>query len=553
MFGFFRKKKKKQEEEEHSLIERDAAQPKSEEQIKEEQRRLGDQIALGANAQNLDRYSSAAQEFVKGYTGYDASTGQQMVKSLKSISQQKLNPDYYETNVRQQAGFTAEVFDVSRKNAQAKLNGDNIRYSRVDDVAGRPINETAYDITAFDASGNEILSEAAQMKFLKYEKTGGTYSVDTGKLAQTLTSKQFREKYPHGSYVVPKDAYEGVKEQFQQKEASLQRQLARARQQNDAVLERELNEKLEYVQKADRNLKCSEVRANEAIQARLHPEKMTAKEIATYGHEAGVQYAKGAATITGAITFGRCAGKVINGEMTPEEAAKEVALESAKSAGRGYLTGQANTAVGAMFRNSSKEFLRNLGKSNAPAMLVSFTGSAFQIMNDYFDGRISDKECFNSLAKSGVGVVGTFKAGALGQAIGEGMGFALGGPVGAIVASTVAGVAINAVYDYAVQQLEAPGLAHQERLRIEAECNEIHREMEHYRTVFRENYIKNTEEMKQIFGNSIRTMCIAMDMDDADAFIGGANTITKSLGGKVQFNNVDEFEDFLDSDDAFDL
>ena len=77
--------------------------------------------------------------------------------------------------------------------------------------------------------------------------------------------------------------------------------------------------------------------------------------------------------------------------------------------------------------------------------------------------------------------------------------------------------------------------------------------MEHYRTVFRENYIKHTEEMTQIFGNSIRTMCIAMDMNDADAFIGGANTITKSLGGKVQFNNVDEFEDFLDSDDAFDL
>lgn len=545
MFGFFRKKKKKQEEEERSLIERDAAQSKSEEQIKEEQRRLGDQIALGANAQNLDRYSSAAQEMVKGYTGYDASTGQHMAKSLKSINQQKLNPEYYETNVRQQAGFSAEVFDVSRKNAQAKLNGENVRYSRVDDVAGRPINETAYDITAFDANGNEILSEAAQMKFLKYQKTGDTYSVDTNKLAQTLTSKQFREKYPHGSYVVPKDAYEGVKEQLQQKEASLQRQLARARQQNDAALERELNEQLDYVQKTDRNLKRSEVRADEAIQARLHPEKMTAREIATYGHEAGMQYAKGAATITGAITFGRCAGKVINGEMTPEEAAKEVALESAKSAGRGYLTGQANTAVGAMFKNSSKEFLRNLGKSNAPAMLVSFAGSSFQIMNDYFDGKISDKECFNSLAKSGAGVVGTFKAGAWGAA--------LGGPIGAVVASTVAGVTINAVYDYAVQQLEAPGLAHQERLRIEAECNEIHREMEHYRTVFRENYIKNTEEMKQIFGNSIRTMCIAMDMNDADAFIGGANTITKSLGGKVQFNNVDEFEDFLDSDDAFDL
>ena len=545
MFGFFRKKKKKQEEEERSLIERDAAQPKSEEQIKEEQRRLGDQIALGANAQNLDRYSSAAQEFVKAYTGYDGTRGVQMERSLKSISQSKLNPEYYETNVKQQAGFSAEVSDVARMNAKAILNDERLRYFRSEDLPGHVKNETPLDIIAVDKQGREVEAGSSQVKFTDAQRGEHGYVTNAKGQARKLASKDYSEKYPHGRIRVAKNAYDDVKAELQQQQVSLERQIARAQQQNDYELEAQLSERLEYVKLEEQNLQCSEVTQNEAIQARLHPEKMTAKEIATYGHEAGMQYAKGAATITGAITFGRCVGKVINGEMTPEEAAKEVALESAKSAGRGYLIGQANTAVGAMFRNSSKEFLKNLGKSNAPAMLVSFAGSSFQIMNDYFDGKISDKECFNSLAKSGVGVVGTFKAGAWGAA--------LGGPIGAVIASTVAGVAINAVYDYAVQQLEAPGLARQERLRIEAECDEIYREMEHYRTVFRENYIKHTEEMTQIFGNSIRTMCIAMDMHDADSFIGGANTITKSLGGKVQFNNVDEFEDFLDSDDAFDL
>ena len=48
-------------------------------------------------------------------------------------------------------------------------------------------------------------------------------------------------------------------------------------------------------------------------------------------------------------------------------------------------------------------------------------------------------------------------------------------------------------------------------------------------------------------------MAIALKMNDADSFIMGANTITKTLGGNTQFNNVDEFEAFLESDRTFNL
>ena len=39
-----------------------------------------------------------------------------------------------------------------------------------------------------------------------------------------------------------------------------------------------------------------------------------------------------------------------------------------------------------------------------------------------------------------------------------------------------------------------------------------------------------------------------MKSGDANGVIAGANAITRKLGGKVQFNNMDEFDKFLDDD-----
>ena len=39
---------------------------------------------------------------------------------------------------------------------------------------------------------------------------------------------------------------------------------------------------------------------------------------------------------------------------------------------------------------------------------------------------------------------------------------------------------------------------------------------------------------------------------DADGVIAGANKITRKLGGKVHYNNMDEFNDFL-FDDSTDV
>lgn len=518
MFKFFKKKKKA------------------------DQKDMADQISLGFNAGNLERHGDAGREFVKAFSGHDGVTGQELQKSLSRIASGK-------PNMPGQRGYAAEVQDVAKRNAEEILKGSNIRYSRVDDLPGHAINETPFDIMAVDLDGKEIASLGSQMKF----NQGNPADV-----VDMLVGRKFREKYPHAQYSVPKDRYDAIKQAMMDKANSLEKQLETARIEGNVELVNTIEERLEYVKEAESKLVPSKVSLDEAELAVTNPFGITTKEVVQLGHDAGVRYAKSAAVIKGSMAVARCINEIIDGKMTSEEATAEISVEIAKGAIVGYSTGQASTALAAIMRNSSKEALKKLGESSAPAQIVIFTTSVFRIVNDRMEGRITDEECFHNIAKSGAGIIGSFKFGAVGEVVGKSIGEkiggvmgGIGGPVGAIVGSVVAGVVINATYDYAITTLKAPGIARQERIQIEQECEQLHMQLEQYRENFRNTYIANTNELIEVFGNSLRDMATALKMNDANSFIMGANTITKALGGTTQFNTVDEFEAFLESDDMF--
>lgn len=542
---------------------------------KTKQKNIEDQITLGINVDNLSKHSEAGSEFVKAFTGKDNQTGQNLQKGLWQIKKYKLNQDYYDSNIKQQAGYSAEVLDVARKNSKAILNGDDVRFSRVDDVPGHKVNETPFDIAGLNVNGKEIYDLSGQVKFLDFVRDqNGVYRVDVQKYTKKIAGLvkvngiRYSEKYPEGTYIVPKDAYFGVKKELKFLERQCQNQLDYARRQGNFELQNKYQAELDYVKKVDNNLKQSEVTANDAILARLEPEKLTAREITGLGHQAGINYAKSMATIKGTIAFAQCMSKVMNGEMSVKDASKEVSAEVVKGAGLGYVTGHANTALASVMRNSSKEVLRKMGQSSVPAQIVTFTASVIRIVNDNIEGKITDEECFYNITKSGVSIAGTFRAGELGAkagenlakainlkyggALGQAVGF-VGGPVCAIVASVVASVVINATLDYAITTLMAPGIARQERLEIEQLCDLLHQELEIYRENFERIYVKKNKQLLGIFGSSLKNMAVALDMGDADLFINGANAITNSLGGKTQFNNLGEFEQFLDSNEDFEL
>lgn len=88
---------------------------KEEKRRKEDLRNAG---IAGAAYETVQRYGSAAKQHYAAYSGVDNEAGTTLVKGLKQIAEEKINPDYKFQNIHQQAGFAAEVKEVARTNAE---------------------------------------------------------------------------------------------------------------------------------------------------------------------------------------------------------------------------------------------------------------------------------------------------------------------------------------------------------------------------------------------------------------------------------------------------
>ena len=100
------------------------------------------------------RYGEASKEFLVALDGVDNAMGKTLHRSLKDISNYKINPEFEEQNLKQQAGYSAEISSVAKKNAENIINNNQGRYARTDDI-GR-VNDQFVDIVYFDGSGIQM-------------------------------------------------------------------------------------------------------------------------------------------------------------------------------------------------------------------------------------------------------------------------------------------------------------------------------------------------------------------------------------------------------------
>jgi len=100
------------------------------------------------------RYGEASKEFLVALDGVDNATGKTLHRSLKDIANYKINPEFEEQNLKQQAGYSAEISSVAKKNAENIINNNQGRYARTDDI-GR-VNDQFVDIIYSDGSGIQM-------------------------------------------------------------------------------------------------------------------------------------------------------------------------------------------------------------------------------------------------------------------------------------------------------------------------------------------------------------------------------------------------------------
>ncbi|MGI6110546.1 MAG: hypothetical protein ACOYB8_11995 [Eubacteriaceae bacterium] len=448
-----------------------------------------------------------------------------------------MNPDYKRQNIKQQSGFSAEVKETANANAEKIINGDSTRKVRSDDL--NRVNDQVYDHFEVDANGNIITGSGSQMKFVGSSPEEAFKKLNSPKYQKYLDNDAKLD--------VPSDYYDGIMAEADKKIADLQKQLDNQRKAGNTETSAKLEKQLDNCKKLKKNLRKSSVSNKEAIFAREHPGLSTAKDIGKISHRAGVETAKSSAMVGGSISIIKNVVAMVQGDVEPDEAIRNVAIDTGSSTLVGYGTGFVGSAVKGCMQNSGSEMVRTLSSTNLPAIIVSVTISTGKTLNRYRNGEINGLECFEELGQEGTGMLSSSMFAAIGQA-------AIPIPVvGALIGGMLGYALASSSYGMLLDSLKAADLAHNERIRIEKECEEHIQMIREYRQCTEQIINDYLLSNIQVFHDSFDSIKESLDIGDVDGFITGANSISEALGREVQFHSMDEFDALMNSDQTFKL
>lgn len=507
-------------------------------------------VALeGANFEAVQRYGNAAKQHYVAYSGIDNEAGKQLSKGLKSISKSRVNPDYQSQNIKQQAGFSAEVKSIARKNAQNIIDGKSNKFIRTDDFGN--VNDPLYDLIELDSDGQQISGTGSQMKFV------GQTPED---LLAKLSSKKF-QKYLDADAIldIADDDYDllmGINGNggfIDEKIFLLQKQLTTAEQSGDNEISTQKKAQIAKLQKIKKNLRKSGLTRKEAIIARLFPKFSTAKDIVNIAGQAGQEQAKNGAKISGSISLVKNVIACLKEEKTPEEAAESVIIDTGTGTATSYISAFSGTVIKGAMQNSPSDYTRNLSKSNLPAVLATTTIDIGKTIHKYFAGTISGAECVEELGKHGIGEIGSAMFSVMGTSIVPSSAPFVASIAGGLIGSTLGYAAATACYNELYTALKEAEMAKAERIKIEKECEKAISLICQYREEMNILAAKYLVKHIMIFNSGFTAMDKAIMENDINGFIRANSDIQKLLGKEVQFHTQEEFDLLMSSNTAFRL
>ncbi|MDR3343748.1 MAG: hypothetical protein LBT14_13415 [Treponema sp.] len=491
----------------------------------------------GAAAEGVQRYGSANKEHVVAYGGVDNEAGKTLSKGLESISESKVHPDYQQQNIKQQAGFAAEVKETARENAERVINNDKTRVVRTDDI-GR-VNDPLYDHVVVDENGTVISGSGSQMKFV-----GKTPSEALDKIA----SQKYQKYHDADAKIeVPSDFYDDIKKEAREKISSLQKQAQELQAQGKHDIAKQKLAEIEKYKKIDKNLQKSHVSNAEAIEARSNPMLSTAKDIAKISHRAGLEQAGFGAVASGVLSITQNLVSVIKGDKKPEDAALDVVKDTGTGAVVSYTTAFTGSVIKGLMQNAKSDMLRVLSKTNLPGTIVAITLETGKTLAKYIRGEIDGVQCLEELGEKGTGMVASALFATLGQ-------LAIPIPVvGAMIGGMLGYALSSAGYGQLTTALKSAKIAREERIRIETECAEAITMIRSYRLEMETTISRYLSDYMGTFQAAFDDIKKALQLGDIDGFITGTNSITRKLGGTPQFNTFNEFDALMRSLESFKL
>lgn len=152
-------------------------------------------------------------------------------------------------------------------------------------------------------------------------------------------------------------------------------------------------------------------------------------------HETGIKSGLAAAGITLAVSTVDNVSAYIDGEITIEEMAKDIAAETVTAGAIEYGSEIISTTVSRTMAKSSSALIQKVAGSSLPVAVVSFAVESYDSVSAFAQGEIDGIELAYELGENAASVAGAMKGASIGAAVGT-----VAGPVGTVAGGIVGGV-----------------------------------------------------------------------------------------------------------------
>ncbi|GAB6178532.1 hypothetical protein JCM16814_34230 [Desulfobaculum senezii] len=499
-------------------------------------------VAVGASASEIvDRFGSASAESIIGYRGVDNETGLKLNRGLKQISESKVHPDFKETNIRQQAGYSGEVAKVSRDNAENIIAGNKTRTIRTDDHPDFKVNDQVYDFVKV-VEGELIEGSGSQMKVVASpEKLLDKIAKGEG------GGKNDYSRYQGVTLEIPSDQVEAAKEYCLEQAEKLNQQADQLERAGKSDLAARKRIQAENFSTTHDNIQDCGITSSDIRFYREHPSLATARDICKISNRAGIEGAKYGAVVGGTILFAQNLVAVMQDDKDLQEAIIDAASGTAKAAGIGYGTGAAGSLIKSFCQQSKKSSIRALSKTALPALVVTTCVEVGTTFSKYIKGDIHGVQLFEELGSKGTGML----SGGMGATLGQ---IAIPIPVAGAVIGGMVGYSLSSFfYNEALFAFKNAQMAEDNYLRIKRECEAARGLMIQYRHEMEAIFEKNFGEFKTQVEEVFSEIEVAINANEIDDFCLHANKLASLVGVTLQFESLEEFDKFMQTDEPLNL
>ncbi|WP_305869558.1 DUF456 domain-containing protein [Helicobacter pylori] len=515
---------------------------KKDREKKQQYSNITDATIMGSTSEESALYASANREHLS------------VLDKLEEISKRKINPNYINQNINQQAGYSAEIKEQARVNEHNILAGKRERIVQYDDLsvdqkaqigerfpdyATPNKNHELVDYVSVDKKGNVIPSTLTQSKFVG--KNGE-------ECFKKLLSKDYKKYFENGAKMkIARNHYGDFQRAVNTRIKSLESQIAKQKGLGNFQKAAHLEEKLQKCKTIKAHTRPARVAKGEAIEARLNPNLSTAKDVTSVSHQAGMNAAQTGAWIGGCVSLVTNVYECIANGKDPIKAIKHTAIATLKGGALSYGSAFASSSLGGLMQSSANKIIQSLGKGSVPAMIVGAGVANCKVFIDYFRGKIDEAELLKRLGKANATLISGGAMAVVGQTLIPipVVGALIGGFVGATLSETC----FNAL----LKAREEAKLARQRRIEIERECREIIKLLEIYQNQFKEVFERYFHETTKFFNQSFDELERVLYVGDADLAIGVNNKIQERLGQKALFNNKQECWELITSNKEIEI